>query len=190
VNRILINTTTDITVTFYVDGVATDLDGAVSVNAVNLEGTIVISGGSGIPTGNDGEYRYELTPLTGTGSLDTLTVVWAGTLGGGAQTVTTRVEIVGGFVFTIAEARALSGLGGARSDRNNDSTYKISTARLVAARTEVERALEQELGFAMVPRYSLVTLDGNGATPRTSASPALIRSVTVGGTRWSPRTWR
>jgi hypothetical protein len=128
-NRILISTTTDITVTFYVGGTPTSLDGAVSVNAVNTAGTVVISGGVGIPTGTAGEYRYKLTPTAGTGTLDTLTVVWAGLLNGDPETVTTRVEIVGGFVFTIAEARALSGLGGARSDINQDSSYKISTAR-------------------------------------------------------------
>jgi hypothetical protein len=186
-NRILISTTTDITVTFYVGGTPTSLDGAVSVNAVNTAGTVVISGGVGIPTGTAGEYRYKLTPTAGTGTLDTLTVVWAGLLNGDPETVTTRVEIVGGFVFTIAEARALSGLGGARSDINQDSSYKISTARLVAARTEVERALEQELGFAMVPRYTRATLDGNGATVLPLAPyPRLIRSVTVGGTALAP----
>lgn len=182
-DRILISTTTDITVTFYVGGVPTNLDGAVSVNAVNLAGTVVISGGVGIPTGSVGEYRYKLTPSAGTGTLDTLTVVWAGLLNGDPQTVTTRVEIVGGFVFTIAEARAMSGLGA----QNNDSSYKISTARLVAARTEVERALEQELCFAMVPRYTKTTIEGNGATVIALAPyPRVIRSATVNGTALVP----
>jgi hypothetical protein len=63
-------------------------------------------------------------------------------------------------------------------------TYRISTASIVDARTEVERALEHELGFAMVPRYALETVDGDGgnAFMLSYPYPRVLRSATVTGT--------
>src|SRR4051812_42039387 len=104
--RLLKNTTTDITGTFYVNGIPTNATGGVTVNIVNSSGTIIVTGGTGTPTGLDGEYRFELNPTVGTGTLDTLAVGWAGVIAGSVQSITTVVELVGGFVFTIAEARA------------------------------------------------------------------------------------
>jgi hypothetical protein len=70
-----------------------------------------------------------------------------------------------------------------RRDDEHAGVYRISTASLVDARTEVERALEHELGFAMVPRYAIDTFDGDGgnAFMLTYPYPRVIRSASVTG---------
>jgi hypothetical protein len=70
-------------------------------------------------------------------------VTWTSTSKG---TLTGYLEVVGGFLFSLSEARALAPL---------DDTTKYPTAALVAMRTTVEEAIELEYGTALVPRYTL-----------------------------------
>jgi hypothetical protein len=63
------------------------------------------------------------------------------------------LEVVGGFLFNLADARALSPL---------DSTTNYLTADIIATRTAVEQALEQACGVAFVPRYTYEVVQGGG----------------------------
>jgi hypothetical protein len=177
-DRVLINTAVPISTTFYVDGVATDATGTVAVSVTREDGTSLITGTA--THGTVGQYTFTLTPAQ-TGLLDQLTVQWTATIGGVAQTVTTYVQIVGGFLFSVADARA-------RSPLNDTATY--TTASIVAARTYAETELEKLCG-AFVPRYARDTLSPNYR--RSSYRPLrlrhsrvrTIRSLTANGVAWT-----
>jgi hypothetical protein len=157
---------------FMEDGVAAN-PGVVTVTITRADGTVVAedaaTGGSGASA-----RTYNLS-ITDTAVLDNLTATWTSATKG---TLATTVEIVGGFVFSISDVRATA--WGAAT--NNDGTFRVSTADIVEARTEVERALEHELSFAMVPRYSLETVDGPGGTDiLLRPYVRVVRSVSVAG---------
>jgi hypothetical protein len=158
--------------TFYVDGIATDPSpDAASVTITRDDGIELVTAGVAVNAGV-GVASYTLTPLH-TVELDVLTVAWTATVGGQSQVFTDIVEVVGGNLFTIAQARALSPL--------NDTT-KYPTAAIVDARTMVESSLEDACGVAFVPRYDRRVFSGWGTStlllpPRTRR----IRSVSVAG---------
>jgi hypothetical protein len=164
--RVLIHTLPTIAMTFDVDGTATDPSPAsATITVTRDDGTVLASGVSATRTGV-GTFSY---PLTQTTLLDTLTVDWTSSLG----TVSTLVEVVGGFLFSIAQARALKPL---------DATGTYTTAKLLEARTMVETALEDACGVAFVPRYARGLFSGSGRStlllpPRTRT----VRSVGLDG---------
>jgi hypothetical protein len=166
--RILKDTNATVGQQFYEDGVATD-PGTVTVTVTAADGTVLATdaatGGSGTSA-----RTYSLTAATHTAALDTLTLSWESATKG---TLTGTVEIVGGFLFSIAEFRAL---GSAYANTTN-----YPTATLQDMRTTVEQALEDACGVAFVPRYELETLNGTygGLLPVKWAKVRTIRSVTV-----------
>jgi hypothetical protein len=91
--------------------------------------------------------------------------------------MTSHVEVVGGFLFTIDQARATSPLG---------NTTQYPTQAIVDARTLAETTLEDLCGVAFVPRYARERVAGTGTNqlllrPRVSA----VRSVTIDGTDYT-----
>lgn len=156
--------------TFYVDGVATDPSpDSATVTITRDDGTAVVTGAATTNTGT-GTVSYTLTPAQ-TATLDRLTVGWTATFSGQSQTFSEVVEVAGGVLFTLAQARALKPL---------DNTTDYPTARIVEARTMVETALEDACGVAFVPRYERRLVSGNGRSvlmlvPRLRA----IRSVSI-----------
>lgn len=166
--------------TFQADGVATDPSpDTATVEITRDDGTTLVAstpateGGTGIVT-------YTLTP-THTALLDTLTVVWTASFGGQVQTFTDIVEVAGGVLFTIAQARTLKPL---------QSTTDYPTAAIVEARTMVETALEDACGVAFVPRYRREVIAGSGsATMMLAPKLRAIRSVTVDGAAMSVGTF-
>lgn len=141
----------------------------VTVTITNDTGTVLVSAASATDAGGN-TYVYTLTP-TVTGALDLLTVTWVGTVAGQPQTFTTRVEIVGGFLFTLAELRSQS--------TKLASTAQYPDSSLAAMRTTVETALEKRLEYALVPRYAReITTTGLLNFPLLRS----IRSVTIDGT--------
>jgi hypothetical protein len=164
--RVLQLTPATLSQQWYEDGSAVD-PGSVTVTVTGADGTAVASGAaSGTGTA---ARTYNLT-TTHTALLDRLTVTWASTLKG---TQTSYVEVVGGFLFSIADFRAL-GTGYA-------NTTNYPTATVVDMRTTVEQALEDACGVAFVPRYELETLNGvtGGLLPVKWAKVRAIRTVTV-----------
>jgi hypothetical protein len=163
-----------ITTTITVDGVATNPSpDAATVEIVRDDGTVLVTGGTAASDTGTGRFSYTLSP-TLTADLDLLTAYWTVTIGTYEQTFTTQVEIVGGYLFSIPEAKATKPL--------DQAAY--TTDLIVAARTEAERQLEDACGVAFVPRYIRETVDGTGGYDLMLARRRLrtVRTGTVDGT--------
>lgn len=139
------------------------------------DGTILVP--TATATGpTSGAYTYRL-PASATAQLDTLTATWTGTIGGVPEVFTDTIEIVGGFLFTLADARALPALA---------DSAKYPDASVISARTLAEQAFEHIANVAFVPRYTVETVNGDGATRTLLMRWNRVRSVrsvnmTVGG---------
>jgi hypothetical protein len=170
--RILQGTQATLSVTFEVDGVATDPSPATAVVTITrADGTVLINA-QATTHGTVGKFSYTLSPAQ-TALLDTLTADWTANLG----TLTTTAEVAGGFLFGLDELNAALG--------TQASNY--TTALKVAARTLAEQALEDACGVAFVPRYALETLSGTGSTTLIGPWPKVtaVRSVSIDGTALS-----
>lgn len=151
------------------DGEPADASGTLTVQVTKADGTEVLAAGSSTsnPTGS-GSYTAALTAAQ-TATLEMLTAVW--TDAGDSSTWTTLHEIVGGYYFTLAEAR--------EHDRSlqaqNDDTL-IQRARRIT-----EDEFERICGVAFVPRYRRVRLDGYGRSSLLLPDPMVrtVRSVRV-----------
>lgn len=129
------------------DGKATNAVGALTVGVVRGDGTTLIAAGTATTAGTPaGRYTAPIT-ATQTATLDRLTATWTDA-GNGAQFTTTH-EIVGGYLFSVAEAQAFPGMGAQGIER------------IVNGRSEVEDELEQLRNAAFVPRYDRIFLNGN-----------------------------
>lgn len=149
--RVLRTATTTLTHTVYVDEVLTNASAGLTVTVRRLDGTIV-AGPTAANNPTTGIYTYD---LAGQANLDHLDVAWVGTVGGGSVTLTDRVEVVGGFYYGLAEARG--------SDASLSDPTRYTTAMLAQKRTEVEMECERLTGWAFVPRFARLTVDGDGS---------------------------
>jgi hypothetical protein len=147
--RILQNTPGSVSKQWYEAGVAVD-PGTVNVNVTRADGTVLVTGGSVSGTGT-GARTYALTTATHTPLLDTLTLTWVSSDKG---TLVSYVEVVGGFLFSLAELSA----------EVANSTTSYTAAEMAEARTYAEVRLERACGVAFVPRYELETVPGSGTT--------------------------
>lgn len=172
--RIVRNRSATLYKTFYADGVAADPTGTPTVTVVRAsDGTTVTTGAV---TDEPGVGLWSVTiAATANTLLDTLTVTWSGVVNGVAQQYVDYVEVAGGTLFTLSEARAISAL---------TSTTTYPNADVVEMRTAVEQAIEQACARAFVPRYERETLDGSGGATIMLKRPLVtaIRSVTISGT--------
>lgn len=179
--RVLRTAQVVLTHVFYVDETPTDAVGAVTYSVKRLDGTVVASGNASgpAPTGT-----YSLT-VPAQSVLDTLTVDWTGTVGGAAVTARDIIEVVGGYIFGLAEARARPPAL---------SLIDYTTATLAQRRIGVETECEEICGQAFVPRFARVvyTLDTASRGNTLAAKLTLphinvrtVRSVTVSGTAQS-----
>jgi hypothetical protein len=178
--RILVTTEVTLTHTFYVDETPTDASGAVTATLKRLDGTTVTSGTATHP-GPTGVYTFVIPEQA---TVDTLTLDWSGTLAGAVVSVRDHVEVVGGFLFGLAEARA------AHTSLADTTAYPSSL--LAAKRLEVEQECERICRRAFVPRFARVTLSGNDQDrlplPNLDGRGSEIRSiraVEVDGTAWA-----
>jgi hypothetical protein len=158
-----------ITHLFEVDETATDPAGnAATVAFTDANGTAVTSGaGTRVSTG-----LYSFV-LPGQASLAGLTAAWTGTIGGSTVTELDYVQIVGGYFFGLAEARA--------DDSSLADTAKYTTADLLARRTEVEAECSEICDRAFVPEYRRRVVNGTGTNELllTDGDIRTIRSVKV-----------
>jgi hypothetical protein len=149
--RVVVNRSFTLYKTFYEGAVATDPDSPPTVIIRRDDGTVMAAGAvaNEVPAG-----QWSVTvEASENDQLDYLTVDWAAIVNGEPQEHIDYVEVAGGTLFTIPEARALKPL---------DNTTTYSTASLVAMRNTVEDALEHKCGVAFVPRYTRETLTGLG----------------------------
>ncbi len=167
--RVLQNTSSLVSKQFYSGSTPAD-PGTVTVTVTRDDGT-VLTGGTATGTGS-GPRSFQLSAATHNNLLDRLTLTWtSGSLG----TLTSTVEVVGEFLFALAEARQVRPL---------DNTTNYTDAALTAMRTTVEDALEDACGCAFVPRYDSATLNGD-RTSLLQLTPYLRRvrwaSITTAG---------
>jgi hypothetical protein len=155
VTLLRVQRTTEVTLshTFFVDEAATDPSDTVNVSIKRLDGTEVTTGPATQGTVGDGRYEFKLEEAH-TQDLITYYADWSGTLAGALITVRDVVEVVGGFYFSIPEARA------SHPDLASSVTY--TTADLQAKRIEVEQTCQAITGRSFVPRYNRVLMDGTG----------------------------
>ncbi len=172
--RIVQGRSATLTHTFYVDGVPTNpTPDTATVTITRANGTALVPTGS-VVDGGVGIVSLTLIPAE-TALLDTLKLTWAASFGGQSQSFVEYVEVCGGFLFTVAQAKAIPGL------------TTQSSANIVEARTMVETALEDACARAFVPRYSFETFDGSGSSGLLLSWPDLrvVRSVTVAGVAYT-----
>ncbi|GII88275.1 hypothetical protein Ssi03_62650 [Sphaerisporangium siamense] len=139
--------------TFYLGETPADSSTPVTVTVTDATGAVVTTGTATSSGPDTGTYQYT---LPGQAQLARLTAAWAATIGGTAVSAEEPVEVVGGFFFTLAEARA--------SDESLADTTRYPTAAMAAARQDTEAECEAICGRAFVPRYRLITLDGSGTS--------------------------
>lgn len=162
------------------DGEAAEPAGDVTVGIVNSAGETVVVPATAT-SGEGSEPRtYTLSAANNT-DLDLLTVTW--TDGGDSSAHTTLVEVVGGFFFTIAEARA--------ADPNLAKDDKFPTPALVEARRQVEEEFEQICDLAFVPRFRVDRVAGHGRTWALLEQPHVrrVRSITELDTGTTTTPW-
>lgn len=162
--------------TFVVGDELTDSTEDVTVAATDLLGDEVGSGDATSGGADTGRYLFTLSAVA---AVTRLAVAWTGTIAGAEVTETDYVDVVGGRLFSLPQARA------------SDSTLvaaKVSTDVLAAARDAVEEAVERITDRAWTPSYARVTLDGSGTGELTLTHPLpdraardirAIRSATV-----------
>jgi hypothetical protein len=173
-DRVLRGTVATASIVFYLDGVSTAPAGnAATVTITRADGSLVTEDEPAVH-GTAGEFSHTFT-ADETGALDCLTLDWTASFAvGGPQTLTTRVEVVGGYLFSVSDARR-------DPDLADEADYPVEA--IVEARTTAEQALERACGIAFVPRYTRETLSGNGRTVLALAWPAIrrFRDATVDG---------
>ena len=164
IERILQNTPGTIKQQWYEDGAAVD-PGTVTLGITRADGTVLIAAGAATAGTGTNPRTFNLS-AGNTALLDTLKVTWTSSLKG---TLVSYLEVVGGFLFTIAQAQALA--AGA------------TTAQIADARIYAETELEHALGYALVPRYKLTTTYVNTWDgPRVMPFLRTIRSAINGTT--------
>lgn len=158
-----------LTAHFY-DGGEDPVDkGAVTVSVASDSGAVLQTGSA---TDTAGEYTFTLS-LAATAAIDLLTVTWTSS----TETLTTYVEVVGGFYFELAELRAMNDLSSA-------TTYP--TDRLRAARDWIEGRIDQACNASFVRRYArdrwAAWAGDTRLILRDAAWPRRLLSVSLGGT--------
>lgn len=149
--RVQRNAAATLTHTFYVGEVPTDPTGTPTCSIVDANGISVATPTVTVTGSGTGQVTATLSPQT---QVAWLTVTWSATVGGVAVLRYDQVEIVGGFLFGLAEGR--------NSDDTLKDTTKYPAADLVTKRLEVETECEMICDQAWVVRYRRVVLDGSG----------------------------
>lgn len=160
----------NVSTTFYDDTeAALTATGDVAVSVTDYAGTEITTGTA---VATDTLYTYTLPAQS---ELDALTVTFTGVFGGATRTQAVRVDVVGGFYFSLAELRAY--------DEVLTNITKYPTQRLVAARDSVEAKFEETCHRAFVPRFAAETLNGTGRDTLWLDKPdwSVILSVAVDG---------
>jgi hypothetical protein len=149
--QILVGAPATLTVRFAgSDGEPAD-PGVVTIGIVRGDGTEVVAAGTAASGSGTAARTYSLA-AEHTDSLDLLTATWTSTTHGARTTV---VEIVGGYWFSIDEARSI--------DEKLFDADKYPNDRIIAVRAEVEAEFESVTNQAWVPRYKRVRVTSTGS---------------------------
>lgn len=150
------------------DGEAAAPAGIVTIGVTKADGTEVVAAGTATTGTSNSPRTYSLAAQS---SLELLTATWTDGTDGPQRTQ--LVEIVGGYYFDVATARA-------RETAITDAT-KFPNASVIRARREVEAQCELICGVAWVPRYRRTRVSGTGTEVLELPDTALrtVRSVRV-----------
>lgn len=175
--RVLATAQVTISHTFFVDEVPTDAAGPVTVSVKRLDGSAVATA-TAVHPGAPGVYTYALPAQ---GAVDALTIDWSGIVAGATITARDNVEVVGGYLFGLAEARALPPVLDA---------VRFPTGMIAATRVAVEQECEKICGRAFVPRFrrEKVRIINDKVMP-TEVDVRAIRSVTIRGVPYTGWYW-
>jgi len=143
--------------TWYVDGTPTDV-GAVTIGIVDGNGDVIVAAGTSTTNNANGTYTYSLADQA---APDQLTLTWT-RVSTGADLVD-RVELVGNWLFTEAQARTFA----AKADATSALIPLASSTEYPDPMIADERAricddLEYWTGRGWVPRYARLELVGTG----------------------------
>jgi hypothetical protein len=125
------------------DGEPTDPTGTAKVTAARDDGSVIFTDRDATSESDPGTVSVVFTAAE-LDRLDTLALTWTATVDSEDQTITTIVEVAGGFLFEMAAARDDSALS---------SPAAYPATKVAKARTIAEDWLESRCGFAFVPRY-------------------------------------
>jgi hypothetical protein len=142
---------------FYSSGNLTDLDSS-AVPAVTLtrpDGTAGPASGT-VTRVSLGTYTFTLSAAN-TADPTIYTVVGTGNIGGQQVSDKIRVEVVGDFLFNLADLRAVKVAGALPF---NSTDYPDAT--VLARRAEVTDDFEQRTGWSFVPRFAREISHGRG----------------------------
>lgn len=177
--RILAGTRSDITVKVTKDGAPATPTGTLTYSVVDQDGDTVTSG---TPTATAGVLSFALTAAQA--AVGTLTVTWGGLVFSGepAVSLSTQVEVIGAWLFTIPEVRA-AGIP--------QATY--NDARILADRDRITEEFESSgfLGFPLGRRYFREVHNGDSRGPvilRQMKAGTLHSVETRSGTTWTALT--
>lgn len=177
--HILTGSAVTLSAQFMSDGVAAD-PGVTTLGITRQGDAPTIASGTATAGTGTNPRTYALGAAM-TGDLDLLTVTWTTTNLG---TVTTTHEVVGAFLFTVAEARAFDNAALA-------STTKYPTATIEEARARITDEFEGICGVSFIPRYRTVTVNGTGRSGLVldRMEVTAVRSVeTRSGAVWTAYT--
>jgi hypothetical protein len=123
--------------------------GDVVVTVTRADGTAIRTEVAAVDGATTGVKQITLDPAD-TNALDELRFAWQEEDG---QAIETTVEVVGGYYFTVGEAR--------KAGPGLDDADKYPDALVRAARATVEEWIEKVTGRAFVPRFTSARLSGN-----------------------------
>jgi hypothetical protein len=141
VERVLRNTAATVSVTFYNGTIAVEADGAVTVVAKKADGSTLLS----TTATNQPAVGVYSVVIPAQSALNFLTLSWTGSFTGTPVTITSEVEIVGGFYFSLGELRSY--------ESTFANTTKYPDSMLADARDQVESEFEDICHRAFVPRF-------------------------------------
>jgi hypothetical protein len=153
-----------LTHTFLSGGVAADpIPDTATIAITRADGTVLAASSPATEAGT-GKVTVTLTPAQ-TALLDTLTLTWTATFGGQSQPFVDYVEVAGGFICGLDE------LGSVITGKTPE--------QLAAYRVKIEQRLEKELGYAVVPRYSLESRRVRDGVVATRLPLRAVRSIST-----------
>lgn len=163
--RVLRTAPATLTHVWYVGETPTDPTGTPTVAITAADAVAVQSGNATIVGSATGQTTFAMSAVA---TLEYLTVVWTAIVGGVSRVETDYVEIVGGFLFSLAEGRA--------SDTSLSSIVTYPSAAIEVSRFEVEAEAELICDRAFVPQYARVVMDGTGTSDIVLQHPGPYRS--------------
>ena len=132
------------------DGTPVDAVGAVTVAVATADGTVVLAAGTATTHAGVGVYEVAVTAVQ-TAALGELAATW--TDSGNGHAVSSTHAIVGGYYFSLADARA-------SNDGMLADAGKYPDAVVLATRQEVEEEAEEEEVEVKPPRPRPTNLRG------------------------------